>query len=80
MDARFPALQTEFTELLQFPGVLQAHVGRSGRRCRPRRWRCSTQVLDEFVAAREREGAKLAAVINERVDGIAAHRRAKCAR
>ena len=27
-------------------------------------------MLDEFVAAREREGAKLAAAINERVDGI----------
>ncbi|MBA2237230.1 MAG: YicC family protein, partial [Lysobacter sp.] len=29
-------------------------------------------VLDEFVASREREGAKLAAVIGERIDGIAA--------
>ena len=29
-------------------------------------------VLDEFIAAREREGAKLAAVIGERIDGIAA--------
>ena len=43
------------------------------RRCRPRRWRCSTHVLGDFVAAREREGGKLAAVIRERVD---AHRRA----
>ena len=47
----------------------------AGHRCRPRcrqrRWRCWTSVLDEFVASREREGAKLAAVIGERVDGIA---------
>ena len=30
------------------------------------------EVLDEFIKAREREGAKLATVINERIDGIAA--------
>ena len=70
MQARFPALRTEFTELLQFPGVLQA------RSVDPAALQAEAmalldQVLGEFVAARGREGAKLAVVIGERVDGIA---------
>jgi uncharacterized protein (TIGR00255 family) len=70
MQGRFPALRTEFTELLQFPGVLQA------RSVDPTALQAEAmalldQVLGEFVAARGREGAKLAVVIGERVDGIA---------
>jgi uncharacterized protein (TIGR00255 family) len=70
MQARFPALRTEFTELLQFPGVLQS------RSVDPAALQAEAmalldQVLGEFVTAREREGGKLAVVIGERVDGIA---------
>jgi uncharacterized protein (TIGR00255 family) len=70
MQARFPALRTEFTELLQFPGVLQS------RSVDPVALQAEAmalldQVLGEFVIAREREGGKLAVVIGERVDGIA---------
>ena len=70
MQARFPALRTEFTELLQFPGVLQS------RSVDPIALQAEAmalldQVLGEFVVAREREGGKLAVVIGERVDGIA---------
>jgi uncharacterized protein (TIGR00255 family) len=70
MQARFPALRTEFTELLQFPGVLQS------RSVDPVALQAEAmalldQVLGEFVVAREREGGKLAVVIGERVDGIA---------
>jgi uncharacterized protein (TIGR00255 family) len=70
MQARFPALRTEFTELLQFPGVLQS------RSVDPAALQAEAmalldQVLGEFVVAREREGGKLAVVIGERVDGIA---------
>ena len=70
MQARFPALRTEFTELLQFPGVLQS------RSVDPIALQAEAmalldQVLGEFVTAREREGGKLAVVIGERVDGIA---------
>lgn len=70
MQARFPALRTEFTELLQFPGVLQS------RSVDPAALQAEAmalldQVLGEFVIAREREGGKLAVVIGERVDGIA---------
>src|SRR3546814_3760965 len=31
LDARFPALRTQFTELLQFPGVLQSTAGDPAR-------------------------------------------------
>jgi uncharacterized protein (TIGR00255 family) len=70
MQARFPALRTEFTELLQFPGVLQS------RSVDPVALQAEAmalleQVLGEFVVAREREGGKLAVVIGERVNGIA---------
>lgn len=72
VDARFPGVRTQFTELLQFPGVLQ------GRDVDPaalqaEALRLLDDVLDQFVAAREREGASLAQAILERVDGIARH-------
>lgn len=71
MEARFPRLRTEFTELLQFPGVLQAPSA-DPVELQAQALALLDQVLDEFVASREREGAKLAAVIGERIDGIAA--------
>ncbi|GAA5079094.1 YicC/YloC family endoribonuclease [Lysobacter panacisoli] len=71
LEARFPRLRTEFTELLQFPGVLQAQAGDPAA-LQAQALELLDDVLDEFVRAREREGAKLAAVIIERVDGIAA--------
>ncbi len=70
LDARFPRLRTEFTELLQFPGVLQAQATDPAL-LQAQALELLEGVLDEFVAAREREGAKLAAVITERIDGIA---------
>ncbi|KGM55321.1 hypothetical protein N800_15300 [Lysobacter daejeonensis GH1-9] len=71
MSSRFPALRTDFTDLLQFPGVLQAKAADPAV-LQAEALALLEAVLDEFVAAREREGAKLAAVIIERVDGIAA--------
>ncbi|QWP76773.1 YicC family protein [Lysobacter sp. K5869] len=70
LSARFPALRTEFTELLQFPGVLQAQAADPAA-LQAEALALLDGVLDEFVASREREGAKLAAAIGERVDGIA---------
>ena len=69
LAARFPGLHTELTELLQFPGVLQAPAADPAA-LQAEALALLDEVLDEFVAAREREGAKLAAAINERVDGI----------
>src|SRR5690606_20287211 len=71
LSARFPGLHTEFTQLLQFPGVLQAPATDAAA-LQTEAMALLDEVLDEFVAAREREGTKLESVINERVDGIAA--------
>ena len=70
MDGRFPGLRVDFAQLLQLPGVLQSHA------VDPEALQAAASslldaVLDEFVAAREREGAKLAAGITERADAIA---------
>ena len=69
LHGRFPMLKVELTELLQYPGLL------AGRGLDPERLQALAlalvdEVLDGFVRAREREGAKLAAVILERVDAI----------
>ena len=65
----FPGLRTEFTELLRYPGVVEEDaLDQAGLQAE------ALALLDvtlaEFVAAREREGAKLAAVMLERLDGI----------
>ena len=70
MQARFPALRVEFTELLQFPGVLQAKTADPAG-LQAEALSLLDEVLEEFVVAREREGGKLAAGIGERVDAIA---------
>ena len=69
LSARFPGLHTEFTQLLQFPGVLQAPATDAAG-LQAQALALLDEVLDEFVAAREREGAKLATVMLERVDAI----------
>jgi uncharacterized protein (TIGR00255 family) len=71
LDARFPSLQTQFTDLLQFPGVLQSKSGDPAA-LQAEAMALLDGVLDDFLAAREREGAKLVAAILERVDAIAA--------
>jgi len=69
LDPRFPRLQVEFTQLLQVPGVLQAPVA-DAEALQAQALALLDEVLDEFVAARGREGGKLAAAIVERVDGV----------
>ena len=70
LAARFPGLTTDFTQLLQFPGVLQAPATDADA-LQVEAMALLDTVLDEFVASREREGGKLAVVITQRVDGIA---------
>lgn len=70
LDAGFPNLQVQFTELLQFPGVLQSH-GIDGDALQREALAMLDVVLDDFIAAREREGGKLAHVIGERAEAIA---------
>ena len=69
LHARFPEMRVQFTELLQLPGVLQA-VATDADAFNAAVLALLDEVLEQFVAAREREGAKLAAAIAERVDGI----------
>ena len=70
MSARFPGLQTQFTDLLQFPGVMQAPATDAAA-LQAEAMALLDDVVDEFIASREREGGKLAAVIEERIEGIA---------
>ena len=70
VDGRFPGMRVDFAQLLQLPGVLQS------RAVDPEALQAAAlalldAVLDDFVAAREREGAKLATAISERAAAIA---------
>lgn len=69
LDGHFPRMRVDFAALLQLPSVLQAPSA-DGEALQAQALELLDQVLDDFVAAREREGAKLAAAIAERVDGI----------
>ncbi len=69
LSARFPQMQVQFTDLLQLPGVLQSGSG-DAEAFNAAALSLLDAVLDQFVAAREREGAKLAVGIAERVDAI----------
>ncbi len=71
LDGRFPRVHTDFVDLLHFPGVLEeAQRDQAGLQAEALLLLDAT--LGEFVAAREREGGKLAAVMRERLDAIAA--------
>jgi len=69
LGVRFPQLRVQFTELLQYPGVLRS-ADADPARLQADALALLDEVLDGFVAAREREGATLATAITERVDGI----------
>ena len=71
LTSRFPGLRTSLTELLQYPGVVQGR-GVDSEALQREALALMEVVLDDFVAAREREGARLAAVIAERAGAIAA--------
>ena len=69
MEARFPRMTIEFTDLLRFPGVLQqAEVD-------PDLLQAALldvldRALDALTATREREGAKLAELLKDRLDTV----------
>lgn len=70
LSSRFPGLRTSLTELLQYPGVQQGR-GVDAEALQRDVLVLLDAVLDDFVAAREREGGNLAAVIGERAEAIA---------
>jgi uncharacterized protein (TIGR00255 family) len=69
LDARFPGLQVQFTDLLQLPGVLRT-AAVDADAFNAAALALVDEVIDQFIAAREREGGKLAEVIATRVDAI----------
>ena len=69
LQARFPAMQVGFTDLLQYPGVLQAEATDSAA-LQAEALALLDEVVTGFVQAREREGDKLATAISERVDAV----------
>jgi len=69
LRGRFPALQVGFTELLQFPGVIRA-ASVDPVMLQNELMALLDELLEDFVAAREREGAKLAEAIAERNEAI----------
>ena len=68
-------MSIDFIDLLRYPGVIEeAQIDQAGLQAEA--MALLDQTLAEFVAAREREGANLAAVMRERLDGIERDRRA----
>ncbi len=70
LRGRFPALQVGFTDLLQFPGVVRS-ASVDPAELQAELLALMDELLDDFVAAREREGLKLAEAIAERNEAIA---------
>ena len=69
MQARFPQLRIEFTELLRFPGVLQ-HAELDQEAQQAALLEVLDRALQALTATREREGAKLADILRERLDAV----------
>lgn len=69
LGGAFPGMRVEFTQLLQFPGVLRTAAVDSDA-LKAEVLALLDEVLDGFIEARGREGGRLAAAIIERVDGI----------
>ena len=69
MATRFPGMQVQFTELLRYPGVLQqATIDPEAQQAAL--LDVLDRALDALTATREREGAKLAQILRDRLDAI----------
>ena len=69
LQPRFPTLQVEFTELLRFPGLLdRAEVDNDALQAAL--FALLDRALDALAATREREGARTADMLRERLDAI----------
>ena len=69
MQARFPNLQVELTDLLRFPGVMQqAEIDPEAQQAAL--FEVLDRALDVLTATREREGEKLGEILREKLDGI----------
>jgi len=69
LHPQFPGMTIDFTELMRYPGVVEeTELDQAGLQSEA--LSLLDETLAEFVAARAREGANLAAVMRERIDGI----------
>ncbi|HET8554732.1 MAG TPA: YicC/YloC family endoribonuclease [Rhodanobacteraceae bacterium] len=71
LQARFPGLQVQTTELLRYPGVLRA-PSVDDEQLQSALLVVLERALDALAETRGREGAKLAALLQERLVGIEA--------
>src|SRR5699024_7986129 len=71
LASRFAGLQVQTTELLRYPGVLRA-PGVDDEALQSALIAVLDKALTALTETREREGAKLAAMLHERIDGIEA--------
>lgn len=69
LEGRFSGLRVETTELLRYPGVLRA-PGVDDAALQSALLEVLDQALEVLIETRRREGAKLAALLHERLDGI----------
>lgn len=69
LGEQIPALHVGFTELLSWPGVLESNAPDPAS-LQAEALAVLDAALEQFCAAREREGAKLAAVLHERLNAI----------
>lgn len=70
LEARFPGLRVHTTELLRYPGVLRPPAV-DGDALQAILLEVLERALDAMTDTRNREGQKLAAMLHERLDGIA---------
>ena len=71
LAGRFPALRVDFSSLLGWPGVLREQSA-DAEGLQAAAAAVLEQALDGLVSTREREGARLAVFLRERLDGIEA--------
>ena len=71
LASRFPALNVDFSSLLNWPGVLREQSA-DAEALQGIAAQVLEQALDGLIETREREGARLAVFLRERLDGIEA--------
>jgi uncharacterized protein (TIGR00255 family) len=69
MEAQFPRMRVEFTELLRFPGVMQQEAVDPEAQ-QAALFEVLDRALDVLAATREREGAKIEEALRDKLDAI----------
>ncbi len=69
MEAQFPRMRVEFTELLRFPGVMQQEAVDPDAQ-QAALFEVLDRALDVLAATREREGGKIEEALRDKLDAI----------